>query len=609
MKKLQSLLILVIPVILITLSTAHAAEFKAGEVLVKYKDVTTTAHVNRSLDAIRGVKVEDLISANKLVRVQLLSNQSVESALAQLQNNPDVEFAQPNFIYHATTTVPNDPYFTQQWDLSNTAQVVPSPSPSTGPNDPDPTDNPGIAGKDMNLEAAWDYVTDCSAVVVAVVDTGVDYNHEDLAANMWNGPSPFLLHGVNFQDSTNDPMDNNGHGTHVAGTIGAVGNNGLGTSGVCWKVQLMAVKSLDATGSGLTSTIANGISWAATNGANVINLSLGTGTDDPTMDAAITSAQTAGAVVVAAAGNSSTSDDVTPFYPCSSSPTHPNLICVTALDQSYNLASFSNFGTTSVQVGAPGVNIVSTWPYAVDRMKDDFTTWTLGTGWGRSTNFEFSSTGDSLLSNPGNWNGTTSLYASGLSSDAYSTYNLTPTSGPWDILQLQFYEGYNLAVSHAFVKTYVNSAGGDPVTSGVLQNSSSGNTGLTANFNTYDLSSSCATATCSVGFQFTSDSTTPVAGDTGAFIIRFEIQKGLYGTSSYNVLEGTSMAAPHVSGLAAMLFAFQPSYTYADVIDSLKYGGDPTTSLTGFTSTGNAVNAMGSLEFIRAPQNVTITKQ
>jgi len=603
MKKFQPLLILATSVIL---ATAHAAEYKAGEVLVKYKDAATPAHMSRSLDTIRGVKVEDLISANKLMRVQLLSNQSVESALAQLQNNPDVEFAQPNFIYHATNTVPNDPYFTQQWDLSNTAQVVPSPSPSTGPNDPDPIDNPGIAGKDMNLEAAWDYVTDCSAVIVAVVDTGVDYNHEDLAANMWNGASPFLLHGVNFQDSTNDPMDNNGHGTHVAGTIGAVGNNGTGSSGVCWKVQLMAVKSLDATGSGLTSTISNGISWAASHGANVINLSLGTGTDDPAMDAAITSAQTAGAVVVAAAGNSSTSDDITPFYPCSSSPTHPNLICVTALDQSYHLASFSNFGTTSVQVGAPGVNIVSTWPYAVDRVKDDFTTWTKGTGWGQSTNFEFSSSGDSLLSNPANWDGTTAQYADNLNSDAYSTYNLTPPGSAWDVLKLQFYEGYNVQASHDFLKTYINSTGGDPAVGGVLQNSSSGNTGLTANFDTYDLSSSCATATCSVGFQMTSDAT---GTDTGAFIIRFEIQKGLYGTASYNVLEGTSMAAPHVSGLAAMLFAFQQRYTYADVIDSLKYGGDPTASLAGFTSTGNAVNAMGSLEFIRAPQNVSITKQ
>jgi len=136
MKKFQPSLFLVTLVTLATLVplvvTGHAAEFKTGEVLIKYKDTVTTAHVNRSLDAVRGVKVEDLISANKLMRVQLLSKQSVESALAQLQNNPDVEFAQPNFIYHATTTVPNDPYFTQQWDLSNTAQVAPSPSPSAG---------------------------------------------------------------------------------------------------------------------------------------------------------------------------------------------------------------------------------------------------------------------------------------------------------------------------------------------------------------------------------------------------------------------------------------------------------------------------------------------
>ena len=137
--------------------------------------------------------------------------------------------------------------------------------------------------------------------------------------------------------------------------------------------------------------------------------------------------------------------------------------------------------------------------------------------------------------------------------------------------------------------------GETPSAAGTQLNNFSGSTGLQANFEQYDISS-CATSNCSVGFHFNSvDGTVP---GTGAFILRFEIQEGLASNASYNVLEGTSMATPHVSGLAALLFAFQPHYTFADVIDAIQFGGIAASSLAGFTTTGNAVNAMGSLDYI-----------
>ena len=119
----------------------------------------------------------------------------------------------------------------------------------------------------MDIEAAWDYITDCSSMTVAVVDSGVNYNHTDLASNMWNGGASFPNHGFNFVNNNNDPMDRNGHGTHVAGIIGAIGNNSLGTTGACWKASIMAVRVLDAAGSGTTATVISGVNFAVANGA------------------------------------------------------------------------------------------------------------------------------------------------------------------------------------------------------------------------------------------------------------------------------------------------------------------------------------------------------
>lgn len=210
----------------------------------------------------------------------------------------------------------------------------------------------------ISAESAWAVSTGSSEVVVAVLDTGVDYSHPDLEANMWHDGDGNV--GYDFYNNDSDPMDDHGHGTHCAGTIGGVGDNGVGVAGVNWNVSIMAVKFLSSKGSGSTLTAAEGVDYAVQNGARVISASFGgTGFSQVLFDA-VSRARDAGVLFVAAAGNSATDTDSTPHYP--SGFDLENVVAVAATDQDDNLAYFSNYGATSVDVAAPGVNIRSTLP-------------------------------------------------------------------------------------------------------------------------------------------------------------------------------------------------------------------------------------------------------
>src|SRR6267143_419402 len=349
--------------------------------------------------------------------VKLAAGQSVTEALVAYQNDPNVEAVQPNYIYHAAA-VPVDTQYAQLWAFKNTGQTI-----TTGTYSP----MNGTAGDDMNIERAWSHITDCSSVVVAVVDSGVNYNQEDLVANMWNGPG-FPNHGWNYVNNNNDPMDLDGHGTHVAGIIGAAGNNGKGTTGVCWTASIMAVRVLDATGSGSDATIIQGIDFAIAHGARVISMSLGSdGPLDPAFRDAITAAQTNDIVVTVSAGNRAKDNDAAggaAHYPCNF--TQPNLVCVAALDQNYALANFSNWGATSVDVGAPGTNILSTWAGARFAVNDSFNTggvlnWnTSGGGWAYGHLAAFGGTFNALL-NPGSF--PSGNYGNNANNRVYKTFN------------------------------------------------------------------------------------------------------------------------------------------------------------------------------------------
>lgn len=240
--------------------------------------------------------------------------------------NPDIRYCEPRYEMHAFVT-PNDPSYSDLWGMEA-----------------------------ASLPEAWDKSHGSAAVKVGVVDTGVDYNHPDLAANVVKAD------GYDFANNDSNPMDDNGHGTHVSGTIGAAGNNGVGVVGINWRVTIIPVKVLDSEGSGYTDAIASGINHAVTKGAKVINLSLGGPGFSQDMYDAIENAKNHGVLVACAAGNESEDNDYTPSYPASYDL--DNIISVAATDENDDMAYFSNYGATSVHLGAPGVGILSTVPSA-----------------------------------------------------------------------------------------------------------------------------------------------------------------------------------------------------------------------------------------------------
>ena len=280
---------------------------------------------------------------------------SLPETLVNLQASRQIELVQPNAKI-TTNAIPNDPSFPKLYALNNSGQ--------TG----------GKFDADIDASEAWDYTTGTGQTVVAVIDTGVDYNHDDLRANIWVNSGEIAgngldddgngyiddLHGYDFANNDSNPMDDNGHGTHVSGTIGAVGDNGLGVVGVNWHTKIMALKFLDESGSGYLSNAIRALDYAVANGARLSNNSWGGGGYEATLGMAIARASSVGHIFVAAAGNSASNNDVTASYPASYA--YDNVVAVAATDQNDNLASFSNYGASTVDIAAPGVSIYSTLP-------------------------------------------------------------------------------------------------------------------------------------------------------------------------------------------------------------------------------------------------------
>ncbi len=287
-------------------------------------------------------------------------NMSFEQIKQKLKNIPGIKSVEKNFAFKAFKS--NDSYYEKLWAIENNAQTV--------------NNTKGTKDADMDVDEAWKIETGDNDVVVAVLDTGVDYTHSDLSDNMWNGNAN---HGYDFagdNDGNNDsdpmpdtPYDENGHyhGTHVAGIIGAVGNNENGISGVAQNIQIMAVKVFRPNGYGYSSDILEGLDYISKEidrGVNIvaINASYGGkgGENGDAMDEAIKKLGQKGVVFCAAAGNDGKNIDNDPVYPASYDA--PNIITVAASDQDDKLASFSNYGVKSVEVAAPGTNILSTYP-------------------------------------------------------------------------------------------------------------------------------------------------------------------------------------------------------------------------------------------------------
>ena len=370
------------------ISQMEKGRYAEGELLVKFKSGVVSSSSLKAHQAVGASVARKFSIVPNLERVKLPQGLSVKDAIVRYMSDPDVEYAEPNYIRHTSTLVPtdiipsqilpNDQYFGQQWALRNIGQF-------TG----------GTAGADIKATAAWD-ISSGSSIVIAVLDSGIDYNHPDLVANIWTNPgetsctdgidndnngfiddckgwdfstcAKFDENGLCITTKTadNNPMDDYGHGTHVAGIIGAVGNNNLGVAGVMWTTQLMAVKFLNADGEGSIADEIEGIEYAVANGAKIINTSFGGSEFSVSERDAISSANAVHVLVMAAAGNDGTNNDFTPFFPASyTAPTFgglPNIISVASTNQNDVRSSFSNFGLNSVHVAGPGEYILSTVP-------------------------------------------------------------------------------------------------------------------------------------------------------------------------------------------------------------------------------------------------------
>ena len=313
-----------------------------GRLFVRFDRGSTAADKGKARALVAGKQVRDskLVTGLEVVSTSL----DTETALRKLRGAKGVLYAEPD-RYIGIDAIPNDPSFPSQWGLDG--------------------------GHDINAPEAWDVTTGESAVV-AVVDSGVQLDHPDLAANVWANPTDtpngiddddngFVddIHGWDFTDGDADPTDEHGHGTHVAGTIGAVGDNAIGVAGVAYSSTILPVRVIGANGLGSISHGIAGIEYAWRNGADVANLSWGfTGGIEQPLKDVIAAAGSHGMVVVAAAGNAGTDIDASPAYPAAFDI--PGLISVAAINPNGNLASFSNYGLANVDLAAPGVSILST---------------------------------------------------------------------------------------------------------------------------------------------------------------------------------------------------------------------------------------------------------
>ena len=582
-------------------SFAEKKKFVGGEVLVKYKTSVSVQTQQGVMASLGGKTTKPVSKKAGVSRVKLQEGRGVIETVQAFMSDPNVEHAQPNYIYSAFA-IPDDTSYGQLWGLKNTGQTISNPVY--------PTSNPGTAGYDIDAELAWDQITDCQSMTVAVIDTGINYQHEDLAGNMWDGSGAgFPNHGWDFVDNDNDPMPEGAtedHGTHVAGILGAYGDNATGITGVCWRASIMSLRVLDANGLGTTADIISAVEFASDNGADVINMSLGGEASFDTLGSqAIDYARANDVVVVVAAGNSGVNnegpgeddDPSTILQPCSY--THDNLICVAALDQAYSRAEFSNYGSVSVDVGAPGTNILSS--YDGRKITDDFTGWTSTGDWvGTTCNSIY------ILTNPSNSCpfGAGSFYLNNANDVAYKNIDLSSSlSASLGYISLVHTEpGVDL------FSTAMSSAGGDPFAGGgsILQTSSGT---ILGEYHEHDVTS-CNTATCTIGYRFTSDAS-PITIGYGVMVLGFTIntvETNRVSTTYYPEL-GTSMAAPHVAGIAAMVRAFNPSYTYAQAVEAIKNGGELAPALSGITTTGRSVNAMGSIAYITQPTGLSAVVQ
>jgi len=564
--------------------------YKSNELLVKYK--TDDMAARSALNSAARVHSAHAIGNGRIHRIILEPDMTVDQALEIYAANPDVEFVEPNYILR-TQAFPNDTSFSQLWGLNNTGQIV--------------SGYVGTPGADMDAAPAWDITTGSTDVIVAVIDTGSDIDHPDLAANIWTNPGEIAddgidndgngfiddVHGWDFADGDNDPRDASGHGTHVAGIAGAVTDNNRGIAGVAWEVRIMPVRFLNAFDEGTTSDAIDAIQYAVNQGAKIINCSWGGAGYSASLRNVMANAN---ALFICAAGNNGVDADVAPYYPAAYNCT--NIISVAASDQNDQMAWFSNYGTVNVDVAAPGVRIYSLdngrqtlWSDNFnDGLLNGWTTGGSGDAWeiadppaapgapalGSSPSASYSNNADTwaMLPTQNLSSASASLLTFRIigSSETYADYlrlEVSTNGSTWTALQLKvgssvYYPG--ITGSLPYWMTALADLGpwdGDPQ--------------------------------LYLRLRFSSNAATNGAG----FFIDDMSLTTADATDSYQYMQGTSMAAGYVSGLAALIQSEDDTLSPQEIKTIITGSVDLDQNFLEQVASGGRVNAYNALTLLR----------
>jgi subtilisin family serine protease len=523
--------------------------------------------------------------------------------IERLRRLPGVARVSPNNVNSICAT-PSDSRFAELWGLNNTGA------------------GGGLADADIDAPEAWDLTTGNEDVVVAVIDSGVAYTHPDLAGNMWVNPGEVAgdgldndgngyvddVHGIDAYSRDSDPWDEHGHGTHVAGTVAAVGDNSRGVAGVAWRAKVMALRFLGPDGSGDDAGAIECIEYAVdmkrNHGVNVvaINASWGTyGPYDAALADAIQAAGDAGIVFCAAAGNGAADLDKTPWYPASYAST--NIISVGATDNSDQKADFgggaaSNYGAKKVDLFAPGKNILSTFPayplYYPDAGDPYFDDMEAGAGnWIAQSPWAL--TGEAVLSGAWSWSDSPSTNYANNADVSVSTRSLDLHALAAHGAVLGFAAAFSLQSGYDFLYVEASGDGGASwVRLGYLTGTNAGG------YYNVGLPGSVLTGQTQVRFRLVSDKTVTADG-----VYLDDVGIASVTPAEYLFLSGTSMAAPHVSGTVALLASLAPSESAGERVGRILSSVDRKASLAGLCLTGGRLNAAAALAASSAAPTVT----
>ena len=543
-----AVLFLLVPGPPLQADTSAQPAYVAGEMLVKYRK--DQAPPERSLLRLSSLQT---FEKSGISRVKVPDDMTVDQAVALYNHRPDVLYAEPNYRYRLQA-LPDDPQMHQLWGLVNHGQTI--------------RGHRGSVDADLDAEQAWDLSTGSSDVIVAVVDSGVDMAHPDLSGNIWTNPDEIIngidddgngyiddVHGWDFTTQTNDPVDTHGHGTRVAGIIGAVGNNAMGMSGVCWNVSIMPLRFISAADYGTVADAIRAIEYADAKGASVINLSWG----GPDYSQALKDAiDAAGALVVCAAGNDGSDLAASPCYPASFDSA--NILSVGASNRDDAPAWFTNYSDHWVDVAAPGIDIYSTAPSRQTLYVDKGGL----NAWGRLGPLDLSECTGARLD----------FAVRGTTADTGDRFYVEASDDGtnWSPLWLGRPDGPTRAISGPIGDWQPTSA---------------------------DLKPFDQTADFYIRLRFVSDDSSQANGyRVDNLTITCAAPALADGTYQYD--QGTSLSAAYVSGTAALVMAQKPSLTPTEVKLSIESTVDRNPRFDGMVAAGGRVNVHSALVSVAA---------